>query len=252
MAAERIILKNQDEINIMRRGGAILREVLDRVVEQVRPGVTTQELDRFAKAELDQRKAVPAFLGLYGFPCTMCTSINEQVVHGIPDAVPLRQGDIVSLDIGLVRDGYYVDTAQTVPVGKVDEESDRLIRVTSEALQAGIDCLRPGQRLGDLSWAIQEFVEQRGFSIVREYTGHGIGRKLHEEPKIPNYGEPGKGVRWRPGMVVCIEPMVNAGVHATRTLDDKWTVVTADGKRSAHMEHTVAVTQNGPLILTAP
>ena len=247
---EQIILKTRDEINAMRRGGALLRTIMETITSHVRPGITTLELDQIAKSELDKANAIPAFLGLYGFPGTLCISVNEQVVHGIPGKFALSEGDIVSLDIGLVKDGFYVDMARTVPVGRVSEDSQHLIEAIGEALEVGIDYLRPGRRLGDLSAAIQQHVESRGLSVVREYTGHGIGRKLHEEPKIPNFGEPGKGVRWRPGMVVCLEPMVNAGTHMTRTLKDKWTVVTTDGRRSAHMEHTVAVTNNGPLVLT--
>ncbi|MCL5271610.1 MAG: type I methionyl aminopeptidase [bacterium] len=234
----------------MERAGAVLHEVMDLLAEQVVSGITTLELDRFAKAELEKRGAIPAFLGLYGFPGTLCTSVNEEVVHGIPGPRALREGDIISIDVGLVKDGYYADMARTLPVGRIDEDSRRLIEVTVEALEIGIECLVPGKRLGDLSAAIQTFVERQGFSVVREYTGHGIGQKLHEEPKVPNYGQAGRGIRWQPGMVICIEPMVNAGVAATRTLDDQWTVVTADGMRSAHAEHTVAVTADGPRVLT--
>lgn len=234
----------------MKRGGVLLREVMNELINAVRPGVTTAELDRIARTETEKRKAIPAFLGLYGFPGTLCISVNEEVVHGIPGSRALKEGDIVSLDIGLVKDDFYVDMARTVGVGEIDEESRRLIEVASDALEIGIECLRPGLRLGDLSAAIQKHVESLGFSVVRDYTGHGIGRRLHEEPKIPNFGQPGRGVRWMPGMVVCVEPMVNAGTHQTRTLSDRWTVVTADGKRSAHMEDTVAVTEDGPLVIT--
>ena len=247
---DRIILKNPEEIAIMKRGGALLREVMDLLVNGVRPGVTTLELDRIARTETEKRGAIPAFLGLYGFPGTLCISVNEEVVHGIPGSRALKEGDIVSLDIGLVKDKYYVDMARTVGVGAIDEVSRRLIEVASDALDIGTECLRPGLRMGDLSAAIQKYVEGEGFSVVRDYTGHGIGRKLHEEPKIPNFGQAGRGVRWLPGMVVCIEPMVNAGGYQTRTLKDKWTVVTADGLRSAHVENTVAITEDGPLVLT--
>jgi methionyl aminopeptidase len=247
---DRIVLKSPEEIQTMRQGGKILRGTMRRLIEAVRPGITTLELDRLARAEVEKGGAIPAFLGLYGFPGTLCISVNEEVVHGIPGSRVLREGDIVSLDIGLVKDDFYVDMARTVAVGSIDEESARLIRVAGDALEIGIEFLRPGVRLGDLSAAIQKYVESQGFSVVREYTGHGIGRKLHEEPKIPNFGEPGRGVRWEPGMVVCIEPMVNAGVSQTRTLEDKWTVVTTDGRRSAHVEDTIAITENEPLVLT--
>lgn len=247
---DRIILKSADEIAVMRRGGKLLREVMDLLISAVHPGVTTLELDRIARTETEKRGAIPAFLGLYGFPGTLCISVNEEVVHGIPGSRVLKEGDIVSLDIGLVKDDFYVDMARTVGVGTIDAESQRLIKVASDSLDIGIEFLRPGLRMGDLSAAIQRYVEGQGFSVVRDYTGHGIGRKLHEEPKIPNYGQAGRGVRWQTGMVVCVEPMVNVGTFQTRTLGDRWTVVTADGKRSAHWEDTVAITEDGPLALT--
>lgn len=247
---EQIVLKSAKEIEIMRRAGALLRDVLDRLVVEIKPGVSTLELDQIAQAEIEKHGAKPAFLGMYGFPNTLCTSVNEQIVHGIPNRKPLNEGDILSIDVGLVLDGYYSDSARTIPVGQVDAESKRLIEVTQRSLEIGIEQLVPGNRLGDVSWAIQSYVESQGFSVVREYTGHGIGRKLHEEPKIPNHGRAGRGVRWQEGMVVCIEPMVNVGTWKTRTLDDEWTVITADKKRSAHIEHMVAVTAKGPLVLT--
>lgn len=247
---DRIVLKTPAEIQIMRRSGSLLREVMELLIGAVRPGVTTLEMDRLARSEVEKRGAIPAFLGLYGFPGTLCISVNEEVVHGIPGPRVLIEGDIVSLDIGLVKDDFYVDMTRTVGVGSIDEESARLIQVASDGLEVGIEYLRPGLRLGDLSAAIQKYVEGQGFSVVRDYTGHGIGRQLHEEPKIPNFGQPGRGVRWQEGMVVCIEPMVNAGVAQTRTLADKWTVVTADAKRSAHVEDTIAITSDGPLLLT--
>lgn len=247
---DRINLKSPDEIAIMKRGGALLREVMEALIKAVHPGVTTLELDRIARSETEKRGALPAFLGLYGFPGTLCISVNEEIVHGIPGPRVLKEGDIVSLDIGLVKENYYLDMARTVGVGQIDETSQRLIQVTGDALTVGIEYLRPGLRMGDTGAAIQKYIEDNGFSVVREYTGHGIGRKLHEEPKIPNYGIPGRGVRWQPGMVVCVEPMVNVGTYQTRTLGDKWTVITADGKRSAHMEDTVAITEDGPMVLT--
>jgi methionyl aminopeptidase len=245
-----ITLKTPQEIETMRRGGAILREVMDLLTARVKPGVTTLELDRFAHDEMIRRKTKPAFLGLYGFPGSVCISVNEEIVHGIPGPRRLVEGDIVSLDCGLIYEGFYLDTARTAPVGKTDEDSLRLIRTASEALEIGIEWLVPGRRLGDVSAAIQQHVEREGFSVVREYTGHGVGRKLHEDPKIPNHGQAGVGRRWQAGMTVCIEPMVNGGGAGTRLLADEWTVVTADGTRSAHMEHTVAITESGPEVLT--
>ena len=247
---DQIVLKTSGEIEIMRRAGALLRDVLDGLIPKIVPGISTLELDRIAQAEIERHGAKPAFLGLYGFPNTLCTSVNEQIVHGIPNRKPLNEGDILSIDVGLVLEGYYSDSARTVPVGRVDDESMRLIEVTRRSLDLGIERLLPGNRLGDVSSAIQEYVESQGFSVVREYTGHGIGRKLHEEPKIPNHGKAGRGIRWQTGMVVCIEPMVNVGTYKTQTLGDEWTVVTADKKRSAHIEHTVAIMEDGPLILT--
>ena len=250
--ANRITIKSKDELNTMRRAGALLREVMEEVIGHVRPGVTTGELDRVARHEIERRGAIPAFLGLYDFPGSLCISINEEIVHGIPGKRVLVEGDIASLDLGLILDGYYADMARTVPVGRADEVSNRLIQVTGEALEIGIEFLRPGLRMGDLSAAVQAHVERNGFAVVRDYTGHGIGRRPHEDPKIPNYGEPGRGVRWQVGMVVCIEPMVNAGTYQTLLREDRWTVVTADGSRSAHMEDTIAVTEDGPWVLTAP
>lgn len=234
----------------MRENGQILREVMDQVVAIVKPGITTKEVDQYAYDLLMERKVVPAFLGLYGFPGTVCISVNEEIVHGIPGPRKLQNGDIVSLDCGLIREDLYSDTARTVPVGEINAVSRRLIDVTARSLELGIEQLQPGKRLGDVSHAVQAYVESEGFSVVREYTGHGIGRKLHEEPKIPNHGDAGRGIRWREGMVVCIEPMVNVGTHKTETLKDNWTVVTADRKRSAHIEHSVAITADGPLVLT--
>ncbi len=236
----------------MRRAGALLAEVMELVVGQVRPGMTTAGLDQFARAELDRRGAQAAFLGLYGFPAALCLSVNEEIVHGIPGARELLAGDIISIDCGVVVDGFYADMARTVPVGPPDPESARLIEVTTQALVVGTEYLKPGNRLGDVGAAIQQLVEAAGFSVVRDYTGHGIGRRLHEEPKIPNYGKAGRGVRWQAGMVVCLEPMVNEGSEKTAVLSDRWTVVTADRRRSAHMEDTIAITEQGPLVLTRP
>lgn len=234
----------------MRKAGSLLREIRDKIGLEVRAGITTRQLDRIAKKLIDENGAIPAFLGYQGFPGTLCTSINEQVVHGIPSNRPLIEGDILSLDFGLVKDGFYADTAKTYPVGKVDPQSAKLIDVTEGALALAITYLTPGRRMGDMSAAVQKYVESRGFSVVRDYAGHGVGRTLHEEPRVPNHGKAGSGIMWEPGMVIAIEPMVNIGTAKTRVLDDKWTVVTADGKRSAHAEHTVAITEDGPYILT--
>lgn len=248
--SEQIELKSPAEIGIMKRGGKVLHQIHDRMRELVRPGVTTLELDRVAREMIEAAGGTPAFLGYQGFPGTLCTSINEEIVHGIPSERVLEEGDIVSLDVGMVLDGFYSDTARTLAVGKIDADSQKLLDVTEKSLEVGISCLVSGKRLGDVSHAIQEYAERHGVSVVREYAGHGIGRGLHEEPRVPNYGRPGRGPRWERGMVVAIEPMLNLGTHKTRLLDDDWTVVTADGSRSAHFEHTVAVTEDGPLILT--
>lgn len=244
------ILKTPQEIEIMRRAGAILREVRDRVGEKVRPGITTKELDQIAKQMLDARDAIPAFLGYHGFPSTLCTSVNEEIVHGIPSDRVLEEGDIVSIDIGLIKDGFFADSARTFAVGEIDEESARLLDITREALEIAKRYLEPGRRLFDLSAAVQQHVESGGFAVVREYSGHGIGKQLHEDPQIPNHGRAGRGPRWKEGMVVAVEPMVNVGTYKTRVLEDDWTVVTADGKRSAHFEDTIAITAEGPLVLT--
>lgn len=248
---DRIVLKTPEEIDRMREAGRLLREVMDIIFSAVEPGVTTLEIDRLARSEVEKRKAKPAFLGLYGFPGTVCISVNEQIVHGIPSERRLQQGDIVSLDIGLIHDDFYADAARTLPVGRIDADNHKLLEVTEGALDIATQQLRPGRRLGDLSSAVQKYVESNGLSVVREYTGHGIGRRLHEEPKIPNHGEAGRGIRWKSGMVVCVEPMVNLGSHETLTLEDNWTVVTKDGSRSAHMENTIAITEDGPEVLTA-
>lgn len=234
----------------MREAGRITAGALRLVGEAVRPGVTTRELDAIAEEYIRSEGAAPAFKGYQGFPATLCTSPNDQVVHGIPGRTVLREGDILSVDCGAVVDGYYGDSAVTFAVGAVSPEAQRLLEVTAASLQAAIaECL-VGNRLSDVSHAVQTVVEAAGFSVVREYVGHGIGRAMHEEPQIPNYGQPGKGPQLKPGMVLAIEPMVNAGGHAVHSLDDGWTVVTDDGRVSAHFEHTVAVTEDGPLVLT--
>jgi len=248
-----IVLKSAHELALMREAGRIVAEVLAGIQEAVVPGITTGELEKVAGAIIvDQHGAIPSFKGYRGFPGLVCTSINEEIVHGIPGERVLHEGDIVGVDVGVIHKGYHGDAAITVAVGEVDAESQRLMAVTAEALRTGIEAAKPDNWTSDISRAIQEYVEAQGYSVVREYTGHGIGRQMHEDPQIPNYYEPRLGgrVRLRPGMTFALEPMVNMGDWRTRVLDDHWTVVTADSKRSAHFEHTVAVTKNGPEILT--
>jgi methionyl aminopeptidase len=245
------LVKSAREIDVMRQAGRLLACVRESVAEMVKPGVTTLDLDRAAREMIEEVGAKPAFLGYMGYPATICASINEEVVHGIPSASRrLCEGDLISIDVGLIREGFYSDTAVTVPVGTVSPEVTRLIAVTRESLEKGIAAALPGGRLGDISSAVQKCVEAAGFSIVRDYTGHGIGRSMHEDPKIPNFGTAGCGMRLRAGMVLAIEPMVNMGIYGTRVLGDDWTVVTADGKPSAHFEHTIAIREEGPEILT--
>lgn len=246
------LIKSDEELDSMRRAGRELARVREEVVRAVRPGVTTQDLDQLAYRRIKELGAQPAFLGYNGYPATLCTSINEEVVHGIPSARRrLNSGDLVSIDVGLILQGFYSDTAVSVAVGEVSPEIHRLIEVTRKALETGIAAMRSEGRVGDVSSAIQRYIESQKMAVVRDYTGHGIGREMHEEPKVPNYGSPGGGLRLRPGMVLAIEPMVNLGTWRTETLEDGWTVVTADGKPSAHFEHTVALTASGVEILTA-
>lgn len=249
--SRRIELKSPAEIEKMRTAGKLLRQVFDEVAKMVAPGVTTAQMDRKARELIESAGARPAFLGYHGFPATLCTSVNEEVVHGIPSDRVLIEGDIVSVDCGLVLNGFYSDTATTFPVGTISEEAQRLLRVTEESLYKAIEKMTVGTRIGTVSYAVQEHVEKEGFSIVREYTGHGIGRAMHEAPQVPNFGKPDTGFRLQEGLVLAVEPMVNVGVWQTETLDDDWTVVTADGAYSAHFEHTIAVTADGPQILTA-
>ncbi len=247
---EMIELKTPDQVEIMRRAGRIVAEVLQALREAVRPGVTTLELDELARQAMVSRGAKPAFKGYRGFPAHLCTSVNEEVVHGIPSKRRLAAGDIVGLDFGAVVDGYYADAAITVPVDRISRQAQRLIEVTQQALARGIAVARPGHRLTDISHAVQREVESHGCSVVREFVGHGIGAQLHEPPQIPNYGEPGYGPELKPGMVLAIEPMVNLGRPEVRILADGWTAVTRDGSLSAHFEHTVAVTRDEPEMLT--
>lgn len=247
-----IVVKRSDELSRMRAAGRIVGQLLLEIGRRIRPGVTTAELDRFAEEFIRQRGGVPSFKGYRGYPASICTSVNEQVVHGIPAGRKLREGDILSVDVGVWLEGYHGDGARTFPVGEVDEGARRLLEVTERALFAGIEQARPGNRVSDIGHAIQQVVEAAGFSVVREFVGHGIGREMHEDPQVPNYGPPGRGPRLRPGMTLAIEPMVNEGVSDVTILEDNWTAVTVDGRRSAHFEHTVAVTEDGPVVLTLP
>jgi len=248
-----VICKSTAELEKMHRAGLLVWEVLEKMRAMVRPGLSTKELDEFAETYTTERRAKPAFKGYRGYPGSVCTSINDEVVHGIPSASrKVREGDILSMDFGVVMDGYYGDAALTVPVGKIAPEREKLLRVTRESLERAIEKVRAGNRLGDVSAAVQHWVEKNGYSVVREFVGHGIGTKMHEDPQLPNYGSPGQGARLQEGMVLAIEPMVNSGSPAVKVLDDDWTAVTADGSDSAHFEHTVAVTANGPWILTRP
>ena len=249
---DRIIRKSPDEIEKMRRSGKIVRQVLNHLKTVVAPGITTMDLERAAEKLIAELGAKPAFKGYYDYPCVLCTSVNEEIVHGIPsEKRALKEGDIVSIDCGVVLDGYYGDAAITVPVGDgVKPELRKLLTVTEESLYRGIDQALIGNSVGDVGAAVQEHVEAAGFSVVREFVGHGIGTRLHEEPQVPNFGARGHGAKLREGMVIAIEPMVNYGKPETRVLGDKWTAVTVDGSFSAHFEHCVAVTKDGPVILT--
>jgi methionyl aminopeptidase len=248
-----IVCKSAAEIDKMRASGRIVREVLSATAAAVAPGVTTMDLERVADEKIREAGAKAAFKGYYDYPCVLCTSVNNEIVHGIPSTRRvLKHGDIVSIDCGVVLDGYYSDAAVTVPVGNhVQPEIKKLLEITEQALYRAIEQARVGNALGDVGAAVQELVEQNGFSVVREFVGHGIGTKLHEDPQVPNYGTRGHGTRLREGMVIAIEPMVNAGKPGTRVLPDRWTAVTEDGSLSAHFEHCVAVTSDGPVILTA-
>jgi methionyl aminopeptidase len=247
---ERIILKSPQEIEKMRSSNRIVAEILQRVVAAVRPGARTRALNALAEDLLRKYKARSAFKGYNGYPAVLCTSVNEEVVHGIPSDRVLKEGDIVSLDFGAVWEDYYGDAAITVPVGSISAEARRLLRVTEAALGKAIEQARPGNHVGDISSAIQGYVESQGFSAVRDFVGHGIGRFMHERPQIPNFGSPGRGVRLKSGMTLAIEPMINAGGYAVEVLEDGWTAVTRDRSLSAHFEHSVAVTENGPYILS--
>lgn len=245
-----IILKSPREIERMRVSCRMVAEILQVLKEQVQPGISTLDLEALASAEARKRKAKAAFKGYGNYPSALCCSPNNQVVHGIPTSQPLKVGDIISLDFGILYDDFYGDAAITLPVGEIDRSLLNLLDVTEKSLYLGIEKAKVGNRLFDVSHSIQQYVENHGFSVVRDFVGHGIGRSLHEEPQIPNFGSPGKGVKLKPGMVLAIEPMINQKSHEVQVLEDGWTVVTRDGGMSAHFEHTVAVTENGPDILT--
>ena len=245
-----IIIKNNDEIALMRKAGRIVGETLLLLEKEVKPGITTADLDRIAEEFITKHGAKPSFKGLYGFPSSLCISVNEQVIHGFPGAYVLKEGDIVSVDCGAFYDGFHGDAARTFPVGNISVDAQKLIDITRESFFQGIKFAKEGNKLTDISYGIQSYVEAAGFSVVRDFVGHGIGRKVHEEPNVPNFGKSGRGPKLLSGMVLAIEPMVNAGTNKVKTLKDGWTVVTADNLLSAHYENTVAILSDGPEILT--
>ncbi|MGI6684245.1 MAG: type I methionyl aminopeptidase [Bacillota bacterium] len=245
-----ITLKTDRQVELMREAGRIVAETHELLAKMIAPGVTTKELDQAAEEYIRSRGAIPAFKGYNGFPASICASINDEVVHGIPGLRKLQNGDIISIDIGAVKNGFVGDSAVTHPVGNVSADKLKLLEVTRESLMEGIKYAVPGNRLSDISHAVQAYVERHGFSVVRDYVGHGIGEKMHEDPQIPNFGRPGHGPRLEKGMTLAIEPMVNMGTYKVRTLLDNWTVVTQDGQCSAHFEHTIAITESDPKILT--
>jgi methionyl aminopeptidase len=245
-----IIAKSKKEIDKMRGAGQLVGQVLQELRGMAQPGITTLEVDRAAERMIRDAGALPTFKGYHGFPYSICASVNEQVVHGFPSNYELQPGDIFSIDVGVTLEGFVGDTATTVPVGDVSEACLNLIQVTEECLARAIVQCRVDNHLGDIGWAVQEHAEGHGYSVVREYVGHGIGRRMHEDPQIPNYGKPGKGPKIRSGYVFAVEPMINLGSHQTKVLSDGWTVVTLDGQFSAHTEHTIAITENGPEVLT--
>jgi methionyl aminopeptidase len=244
------MLKTKAEVARMRRAGRVVAEMLDECEKAARPGVTTAQLDQVAREVLDRRNAKSNFLNYHGFPAVICTSPNNVIVHGIPGAYVLQDGDILSIDCGAIIEGYHGDAARTIPIGSISGEAERLIKTTRESLLAGIDHVRKGARISDIGHAVQTVAESEGFSVVREYVGHGIGTAMHEEPQVPNYGPPGKGIKLKVGHVLAVEPMVNLGTARTTLFEDGWTVLTADGRLSAHFEHTIAVTEDGPEVLT--
>ena len=245
-----IIIKNNDEIALMRKAGRIVGETLLLLEKEVKPGITTADLDRIAEEFITKHGAKPSFKGLYGFPSSLCISVNEQVIHGFPGAYILKEGDIVSVDCGAFYDGFHGDAARTFKVGNISVDAQKLIDITRESFFEGIRFAKEGNKLSDISYGIQSYVEAAGFSVVRDFVGHGIGRKVHEDPNVPNFGKSGRGPKLLEGMVLAIEPMVNIGTHKVKTLKDGWTVVTADSSLSAHYENTVAILSDGPEILT--
>ena len=249
--ANGITIKSTRELDYMREAGRVASLTKAVLKDAIRPGVSSRELDALAEREIRSLGAVPSFKGLYGFPSTICTSFNEEIVHGIPSKRKLEEGDIISVDLGAIIGGFHSDTAFTVGVGRIDDDSQRLIDATEESLRLAVVETRVGRRVGDIGAAVQSYAEGLGYGVVRQYVGHGIGRALHEDPSVPNYGTPGRGGQLRVGMTVAIEPMLNLGTWDTRVLDDGWTVVTSDGSHSAHFEDTIAVTENGPEVLTA-
>jgi len=245
-----ISIKSAQDLEIMREGGRILASVMKELGAMVEPGVTPRQIDQRGHELITKAGGVPSFLDYNGFPASVCISVNEAIVHGIPDDRELQPGDIVGLDLGVFLGGFHTDSAWTFPVGEISETTQRLLNVTRESMYQGIAKAKAGNRIGDVSATIQKYVESNGYSVVTELVGHGIGKSLHEEPSVPNYGKPGRGPAIREGMTFCVEPMVNQGTPKTKTLADKWTMITADRKLSAHFEHTIAITKNGPLILT--
>ncbi len=245
-----IILKTPEEIEIMRRAGQVVAKTLDMVAKVIKPGMTTAKLDRLIEDFIRSLGAEPGFKGYQGFPASACISIDDEVVHGIPGKRVIREGEIVSVDVGSIVDGFYGDSARTYAVGEISKEKARLLEITKKSLEAGIDKAKKGNKLGQISAAVQEVAEGAGFGVVRELVGHGIGRNMHEDPQVPNYGSPETGPVLKPGMVLAIEPMINMGTYQVKTLPDGWTVVTADGQPSAHFEHTIAIGENGTTILT--
>lgn len=245
-----IIIKNSDEINLMRKSGRIVEETLNYLEDLIKPGITTEEIDKLAEEFITKQGAIPSFKGYNGFPSSICSSVNDEVVHGIPSRRELKEGDIISIDCGAVLNGFHGDAARTIPVGQISSEAEKLIKVTKESFFKGYEKAVIGNRLTDISFAIQKFVEENGFSVVRDFVGHGIGRNMHEDPGVPNFGRPNRGPKLQAGMVLAIEPMVNIGSYHVRTLLNGWTVVTSDGSLSAHYENTVAILEDGPELLT--
>ncbi|WP_172916683.1 type I methionyl aminopeptidase [Capnocytophaga canis] len=245
-----IYIKTLEEIEIMRESAQVVSRTLGVLAKEIKPGITTLQLDKIAEEYIRSQGAVPGFLGLYGFPNTLCVSPNAQVVHGIPNNIPLQEGDIVSIDCGALKNGFYGDHAYTFAVGEISDEVKKLLQVTKESLYVGIREFKTGNRVGDVGFAIQNHCERHGYGIVRELVGHGVGKKMHEDPEMPNYGKRGNGKRFRDGMVVAIEPMVNMGTHKVKQLRDKWTILTVDGQPSAHFEHNVAIVNGKPKLLS--